>query len=313
MVWLVVLAIWGLAVTPVSAAEPPDLIRVVNDSTIKQGFEKMFKVELVGYVAGGTFMVSGDGVALITPHGGIKPAAEPNHWRIKFAAAADATPGLRDLTYLGPDGQTDTLVDAIEVFSVAVIPDTGVAGHVFSDADGNGIKDGTDSGLPGVMIQVIAGDGAVSTASTDAGGNYTVTDLVPGQATVTYSTPSGATLTTANEGQTLTIVDQAVTSASAVGYQGAVGGTVDISSISSSTIEQGNRGFYIVFVTGADLGATWSFSGSGLSIIKVVHSTDRVRIAVVASADADLGPHDLTVVNLGGASDTLVGALTVTP
>jgi len=316
MAWLALMtSIWGLA-APAAAADPPDLIRVVTDATIKQGFDKMFKVELMGYVEGGTFEVSGDGLALITPHGGIKPSSDPNQWRIKLAATTDATPGLRDLTYIGPDGQTDTLVNAIEVLLVEVIADTGISGHVFSDGDGNGLEDAGDTGLAGVAVEVVASDGEITTASTDAAGNYIVTGLAPGVTKVTYSTPLGATLTAGSELQTLTVVNEVLTSAATVGYSGpAGGGSVDILGLSSTTtdIAQGNRGFYIVNVTGADIGAAWSFSGTGLIVTKVVDGPDQVRLAVVAAPDADLGPHDLTVVNLDGATDTLLDALTVVP
>lgn len=303
-------------IAPVAAADPPDLTKVVTqNSTIRQGFEKRLTVEVFGFEAGGTFLVSGSGVELILPNGGIKPTTNPDQYRLKFAATEGAALGLRDLTVINPDGQSDTLADAIEVIPSGVVPATGVSGHVFSDLNGDGIKDATDVGLSGVAVSVVDSAGTTLQGATDTSGNYTLTGLAPGDSTVTYTTPTDYTITTLNDVQIVTVVDMTVTAAVDVGYEPPEGGggTVDILGFSNpnANISQGEVRSYLVNVTGADAAATWTISGGGVTVSRAVLRGDTVRMTVVATADAALGLRDLTVVNPDGSTDTLQASLEV--
>jgi hypothetical protein len=63
---------------------------------------------------------------------------------------------------------------------------------VWHDANDNGIVDGGESGIGGVMVNLYdAGNSLVATTTTDASGNYLFTNLAPGDYTVEAMTPSG--------------------------------------------------------------------------------------------------------------------------
>lgn len=300
---------------PAVAADPPDLIAVLSNNTIKQGFQKNFLIQITGFQDGGTFTMSGEGVELIVPHGGIKPAAGDDQLRLKFEAAADAPVGLRDLTVINPDGQTDTLVGVIEVIPSGEVPVTGVSGHVFADANGDGIKDAGEGGLASVSVSVTDAAGLVVTTSTDSNGDYTVTGISGGDSTVTYTTPADHVLTTGNDVQIVTVVVETTVSAVDVGYEPPVvePGTVDIIGFgnANANISQGETRSYRVNVTGADAAAVWSVSGEGVTVSRAVLRGDAVSLTLTAAADAALGLRDLTVVNPDGSTDTLVGGLEV--
>ena len=61
---------------------------------------------------------------------------------------------------------------------------SGISGTVFLDENNNGLQNGADAGIAGVVIELLNGSGTViATTTTDANGNYTFTSLQPG----TYS------------------------------------------------------------------------------------------------------------------------------
>jgi len=68
-----------------------------------------------------------------------------------------------------------------------------IEGEVFSDLNGNGIKDAGDPGLQGWTVQLLSGTGTVvSTATTDANGDYTFTGVGPGSFTIKEVLQAGA-------------------------------------------------------------------------------------------------------------------------
>ncbi len=91
-------------------------------------------------------------------------------------AGATITGGiLQNLTLLGGDN--------IIGQSLPLAPSS-LSGTVFFDQDNNGLKDGTDTGIAGVSINLLNSvGGIVSTLNTDLNGNYSFTNLVAG----TYS------------------------------------------------------------------------------------------------------------------------------
>jgi len=59
------------------------------------------------------------------------------------------------------------------------------AGSVGGADANNGIQDGTEAGIPGVVVELLDGNGnVVATTTTDANGEYLFTGLVPGDYTV---------------------------------------------------------------------------------------------------------------------------------
>ena len=81
-------------------------------------------------------------------------------------------------------------------YTFAEVPLVSTGGAVFEDTNGNGVKDGTEPGIPGVTVtlsgaSVIGGDITPKTATTDNNGNYTFTGLTPGTYTIVETQPAG--------------------------------------------------------------------------------------------------------------------------
>jgi hypothetical protein len=87
-----------------------------------------------------------------------------------------------------------------------------ISGQVFNDLDGNGVKDGGEPGLAGVVVTLDRNaDGTVdATRRTNASGNYTFANLGPGTYRVREKTPAASLQTSADlaDIQALSGVDQ---------------------------------------------------------------------------------------------------------
>ncbi len=88
----------------------------------------------------------------------------------------------------------------------------------------------------------------------------------------------------------------------------------DITNVISSDqdIDPGETRFYKVAVIGYDVGGTWAFSGTGLTVDSVAVKGDAVRLSITASLTAEGGLRSLTATNPDGLFDTLPDAITVT-
>jgi hypothetical protein len=78
----------------------------------------------------------------------------------------------------------------------AETPLVGTGGTVFEDVNGNGVKDASDPGVPGVVVTltgVSKSNGQITpkTATTDNNGNYTFAGLTPGTYMLTETQPAG--------------------------------------------------------------------------------------------------------------------------
>ncbi|GAB3694307.1 hypothetical protein GCM10027592_15090 [Spirosoma flavus] len=72
---------------------------------------------------------------------------------------------------------------------------------VFADNNNNGIQDGPDTPIPGVIVTLISNGSVVATTTTDAGGLYSFTGLTPGVPySVSFTAPTGYTGTAAQVG-----------------------------------------------------------------------------------------------------------------
>jgi len=115
-------------------------------------------------------------------------------------------PGLADGTYIVrevlPGGWVGTttapmitvkngqVVSNVDVGSFQLVD---IGGEVFSDLNGNGIKDTADPGLQGWTVQLLNSAGTVvTTATTDANGNYTLAGVGPGSFTIKEVLKPGA-------------------------------------------------------------------------------------------------------------------------
>jgi uncharacterized repeat protein (TIGR01451 family) len=81
-------------------------------------------------------------------------------------------------------------------------PRGSIGDRVWEDTNHNGIQDAGEPGVPGLVVSLCNAAGTViTTATTDANGNYTFAGLAPGSYQVGVATvPAGAQLTTPNAG-----------------------------------------------------------------------------------------------------------------
>ncbi len=124
--------------------------------------------------------------------------------------AAGSEPGSTAYTNLGTvtvPGDTDT--DPSSYCGPSPLGSLG--DFVWEDANKNGIQDdGTDSGIPGVTVNLLApgvdgvcGTGdelTLNTTTTDTDGSYQFTDLDSGQYCIEFVPPDGYDITTRNQG-----------------------------------------------------------------------------------------------------------------
>ena len=180
---------------------------------IDPGQKKHFKVDVLNYVDGATVTLSGTGLTVKVKIDDVDTI------KLSVIAADDVAAGPRDLTVTNPDGGSDTLVGALTVTGdVEPPPVSGdVSGHVFEDVDGNGIEDGTDIGVADVGVSFLDEAGDTWPGMTDSNGDFTIAVGI-GDGTLTVSGSPGATLTTGNNIQELTIAEGIETIATTVGY-----------------------------------------------------------------------------------------------
>ncbi len=180
--------------------------------------------------------------------------------RLLVTADPSAPAGLRDLTVTNPNGLSDTLADAIAVTGDTTPALGAVAGRVFEDVDGNGVQDGGETGLAGVVVSVSDADGGQATVNTDGQGDFVATGVAAGEAVVDVVGPAGYALTTGNDAQSVIVVEDTTVQADPVGYQpvsvasGAVAGRVFEDADGDGVEDGGEAGLAGVSVTvsGAD-------------------------------------------------------------
>ena len=81
-------------------------------------------------------------------------------------------------------------------YNFAEVPLVSTGGTVYEDTNGNGVKDGTEPGIPNVTItltgtSVVGGVITPKTAITGTDGTYTFTGLTPGTYAITETQPAG--------------------------------------------------------------------------------------------------------------------------
>jgi protocatechuate 3,4-dioxygenase beta subunit len=119
----------------------------------------------------------------------------------------DATPeptGETDVASPNPAGEAPDARSNLTV-DFGFVPPASLGNRVFNDANGNGIQDAGETGVPGVTVTLLDGSGnaipGVPPQITDASGNYLFTNLPPGTYIVAFSNlPTGTVITTANQG-----------------------------------------------------------------------------------------------------------------
>ncbi|MEL6140971.1 MAG: SdrD B-like domain-containing protein, partial [Bacteroidota bacterium] len=107
---------------------------------------------------------------------------------------ADEATGLSQVVILASSENNPT-IDA-GYYETASLGD-----FVFLDEDGDGIQDPGEAGIEGVTVNLKDENGTIiSTTTTDVNGNYSFTDLVPGEYSVQFELPTGFEYTQVNAG-----------------------------------------------------------------------------------------------------------------
>jgi SdrD B-like domain/PKD domain len=75
-----------------------------------------------------------------------------------------------------------------------------IGNFVFNDANGNGIQDATEVGIPNATVTLTRPDGTTVVTTTDAAGNYNFPNLIPGTYSVAFTTPAGLFVSPSNAG-----------------------------------------------------------------------------------------------------------------
>ena len=83
------------------------------------------------------------------------------------------------------DGANGNLTLDIGLIGNSVIGD-----FVWNDVNGNGLQDGGEPGIKGVVVKLTMPNGTVLTTTTNANGAYSFTNLAPGTYTVNFITPA---------------------------------------------------------------------------------------------------------------------------
>ena len=76
----------------------------------------------------------------------------------------------------------------------SAVAGSNVGGTVFYDNDGNGVMDGSDSGVAGILVTAVDAQGRTETPTTGANGTYSFTAVREAAVTLTFTVPSGESL-----------------------------------------------------------------------------------------------------------------------
>lgn len=81
--------------------------------------------------------------------------------------------------------------------AISAAPAAEIHGYKFRDLDGNGVLDGDDTRMSGVLVRLLDADGViVDVVQTDQNGEFSFVDLGPGEYTLTEGSPGFAPTTT---------------------------------------------------------------------------------------------------------------------
>lgn len=133
---------------------------------------------------------------------------QPNQGNPATADAqdSDADPSSGQTAIVSLASGTTDLTQDVGLFIPA-----NLSGLAWFDANQNGIRDPDENGIPAVSVQLYSADGAlVATTTTDANGQYTFVNLLPGGYYVFFTAPPGYQSTDENQGDDDTVDSDAL-------------------------------------------------------------------------------------------------------
>lgn len=179
--------------------------------------------------------------------------------------AADVAPGATTLDVAAPPGTRLTTANDPQTVTVASSatptpsPPVGyqplgqIAGIVFSDLNGNAIRDPGEPVLPNVPVVVTLPTGGTASGTTDANGGYSI-QVPAGSNSPNVTDPPGTTLTTANDPQTVIVPPGGTGTATPVGFRPPGPDLILSKTHTPATFTESNVGTYSLVVrnVGAD-------------------------------------------------------------
>jgi protocatechuate 3,4-dioxygenase beta subunit len=108
-----------------------------------------------------------------------------------FIDGKDSSNGVVDQNSIGTDVIAVTLTPDADLVNnnFGELKTTQISGHVWYDANNDGVRDASEDLIPGVSITLV-GTGGTQTTTTDANGFYAFTNLLPGTYTVKETQPT---------------------------------------------------------------------------------------------------------------------------
>jgi Ca2+-binding RTX toxin-like protein len=214
---------------------------------------------------------------------------------------------LLDSTVSSTGAQTVTVAHgATATVNAGVFGPGTVSGVVFTDINGDGSENGSDTGLSGQTVKLLASNGTtvVATTTTNSLGAYSFTGVAPGSYTVSVTKATGDTFSTAGTANVTTTSGSAITAPSVGEYApSTISGTVFTDTNADGTQETGETGFAgqtvqllqgttVVATTTTAANGGYSFSGvaPGSYTVSVTKATgDTFSTASTASVTTTSG------------------------
>ncbi len=132
--------------------------------------------------------------------------------------AAAATTVINQTSLSPPPNIQDTDISSNTASASTVVTGYSISGRAYLDANHNSIREPNEAGLSSVSLTL--GGAVITTATTNASGLYTFSNLPIGNFNIAEAAPVGYVLTTANP-RNLTLVNQSLTDQNFGNYNGA--------------------------------------------------------------------------------------------
>ncbi len=181
-----------------------------------------------------------------------------------------------------------------------------VTGHVFEDANGDGIQQAGETDLAGVDVVITDTLGGTQTVTTNGSGDYSAT-VPAGGTTIDVTDPAGSALTTGNDPQTVSVPGAGSQAATPVGFQfltGSVMGVVFDDVNGNGSQDPGETGLVGVdvivsnggFVDTVTTDASGNWTATGVPAGNTTADIDDATLAVGLVQTAGTDPSNVTVV-----------------
>ena len=240
-----------------------------------------------------------------------------------YMAAGQYTTNLTPTSEVNPATGTTTPVTLSSGQSVGdesagiVYQPATITGTVFADSNADGEQESTESGVPGVTVNLENSSGTViATTTTNATGTYTFSDQAAGTYTVQVVSPSGDTFSP--KGSSSTLLDSTVSSSGAASVTVGHGGTATV----NAGLHGGGTVSGVVFSDvngdGSDDGSDPGLSGQTVTLLAsngktVVATTTTNSLGAYSFTNVSPGSYVVSVAQASGQTFSPAGTSTTEP